>query len=73
MEFECNVLGMTFAPGKIQPYSATGVCWKRDVDKDLVTLQSVHFCNILVSLMSLNEFSTYKNESVLTKVTFRYF
>ncbi len=48
-------IGLTFAPGKKQPFGQTGH-WDRDLDKDLSRLRSVYGTDVLVSLIEEHEF-----------------
>lgn len=49
-------LGLTFAPGKTQPFGQAGN-WARDLDKDLSRLRHEYGADILVSLLEEHEFS----------------
>ena len=49
-------LGMTFGPGKVQPYSATGMAWNRSVDVDVKRLCEEYKMSVLVSLMEDHEY-----------------
>ena len=47
-------LGMTFAPGKVQPHAASG-SWERDLDQDLTRLRDIYNTKLLVSVIELHE------------------
>jgi ADP-ribosylglycohydrolase/protein-tyrosine phosphatase len=47
-------IGMTFAPGKVQPNASTGA-WKRDLELDLRRLRDVYGVTTLVSLVEDHE------------------
>jgi len=59
---------MTFAPGKVQLGSLTGVNWKRDVGKDLATLKREYQTDVLVSLMQEYEYKQYSMQSLFDKI-----
>ncbi len=48
-------LGMTFAPGKVQPHPASGAPWARDLQVDVHRLHSVFGANVVVSVIELGE------------------
>src|SRR5882762_1797645 len=48
-------IGLTFAPGKKQPFGQTGH-WDRDLNTDLSRLSSEYGTNVLVSLIEEDEF-----------------
>jgi protein-tyrosine phosphatase len=48
-------LGLTFAPGKKQPYAQTG-SWTRDLETDLRALRDEFGADLLVSLIEEHEF-----------------
>lgn len=47
---------MTFAPGKKQSHSMTGVAWERDLDIDLERIKKEYNAHALISLMRDNEY-----------------
>jgi ADP-ribosyl-[dinitrogen reductase] hydrolase len=49
-----GALGMTFAPGKVQPNAATGA-WNRDLEADLHRLQNVYGAQLVVSVIEARE------------------
>ena len=52
-------LGMTFAPGKVQPQAASGP-WDRDLAADLQRLQAVYGADVLVSVIEAHELRTLR-------------
>lgn len=65
------ILGMTFAPGKVQSFSKSGKCWRRDLDADLERLNSHYNCTMLVSLMEKHEYEFVNISPIFTKVNFK--
>jgi protein-tyrosine phosphatase len=49
-------LGLTFAPGKVQPNPMSGEAWNRDIDADLRRIRSHYGAHILVGLIEDHEF-----------------
>ena len=53
--FKHSILcSMTFAPGKKQAHSMTGIAWDRDLDMDLDRLKTFYNIHSLISLMRPN-------------------
>lgn len=48
-------LGLTFAPGKVQPNASSG-SWARDLEADLRRLREHHGVDVLVSLIEPHEY-----------------
>eukprot|EP00993_Chasmostoma_nieuportense_P004663 NODE_5321_length_670_cov_17.038674_g5158_i0.p1 GENE.NODE_5321_length_670_cov_17.038674_g5158_i0~~NODE_5321_length_670_cov_17.038674_g5158_i0.p1 ORF type:complete len:200 (-),score=66.97 NODE_5321_length_670_cov_17.038674_g5158_i0:71-607(-) len=61
-------LGMTLCPGKQQPASYTGVHWQRDLDSDLHALATDFECQVLVTLLSPDDFDRLGVPNLLQRV-----
>jgi protein-tyrosine phosphatase len=57
-------LGMTFAPGKHEERTATGICWQRELEADVRRLREVYQTDVLVSLLEEFEYKALKIEQL---------